>query len=258
VAEDIKQQIADGARPLAPMRRLRACVESWPEAETGAYDPRCCRFPKSCSATIYGEDTVAEEDLEPAELSVVEVDPEPQPAEPVDLLTLIKRWGDHMYRMGVYERARDTERARSVSEEGGSLMRQIKAVIRQHTAESGPVVLSLPQVPPGTVALVGDSSGARFLPTGTAWAYDQSPTGVIALGGLLDAERSVTVEFAPPRGPRTWEQLDGLPTDLPKHIELNGRRYRRAGDGSYVDEKTGGMWDWWSLRGRGEVREVLT
>ena len=101
-------------------------------------------------------------------MTVVEVDPEPQPAEPVDLLTLIKRWGDHMYRMGVYERARDTERARSVSEEGGSLMRQIKAVIRQHTAESGPVVLSLPQVPPGTVALVGDSSGARFLPTGTA------------------------------------------------------------------------------------------
>ena len=129
---------------------------------------------------------------------------------------------------------------------------------RAEEPESGPVVLSLPQVPPGTVALVGDSSGARFLPTGTAWAYDQSPTGVIALGGLLDAERSVTVEFAPPRGPRTWEQLDGLPTDLPKHIELNGRRYRRAGDGSYVDEKTGGMWDWWSLRGRGEVREVLT
>lgn len=50
----------------APERRLRACVERWPDAETCAYDPRCCRFPKSCSATVYDEGTVAEEDLEPA------------------------------------------------------------------------------------------------------------------------------------------------------------------------------------------------
>lgn len=26
-----------------------ACVERWPECEVGAHDPRCCRFPKSCS-----------------------------------------------------------------------------------------------------------------------------------------------------------------------------------------------------------------
>ena len=25
------------------------CVQRWPECEDGAYDPRCCRFPKSCS-----------------------------------------------------------------------------------------------------------------------------------------------------------------------------------------------------------------
>lgn len=25
------------------------CVEAWPECEMGKYDPRCCRFPKSCS-----------------------------------------------------------------------------------------------------------------------------------------------------------------------------------------------------------------
>lgn len=49
-----------------PTRRLRPCVEVWPEAETGAYDPHCCRFPKSCSATIYDEGRVSEEDLEPA------------------------------------------------------------------------------------------------------------------------------------------------------------------------------------------------
>lgn len=44
-------------------RRLRACVERWPGAETGAYDPACCRFPKSCSAGVTRG--AAEEDLEP-------------------------------------------------------------------------------------------------------------------------------------------------------------------------------------------------
>jgi hypothetical protein len=46
-------------------RRLKACVENWPDAEEGAYDPRCCRWPKSCSATIYRPDRVADADLEP-------------------------------------------------------------------------------------------------------------------------------------------------------------------------------------------------
>jgi regulator of replication initiation timing len=26
------------------------CVAKWPECESCLYDPRCCRFPKSCSA----------------------------------------------------------------------------------------------------------------------------------------------------------------------------------------------------------------
>lgn len=45
-------------------RRLRSCVEAWPEAASGGYDPRCCRFPKSCSATVYDESRVREDDLE--------------------------------------------------------------------------------------------------------------------------------------------------------------------------------------------------
>ncbi len=28
------------------------CARRWPDAEVGAYDPRCCRFPKSCSVGI--------------------------------------------------------------------------------------------------------------------------------------------------------------------------------------------------------------
>lgn len=44
--------------------RLKACVENWPECYTMGYDPRCCRFPKSCSATVYDDEYVTEEDLE--------------------------------------------------------------------------------------------------------------------------------------------------------------------------------------------------
>jgi hypothetical protein len=29
--------------------RASDCIKQWPECESGAYDPRCCRFPKSCS-----------------------------------------------------------------------------------------------------------------------------------------------------------------------------------------------------------------
>lgn len=35
--------------PLADGRDS-ACVERWPECGSFLYDPRCCRFPKSCSA----------------------------------------------------------------------------------------------------------------------------------------------------------------------------------------------------------------
>jgi hypothetical protein len=49
---------------LQQPRRLRACVETWPGAETGAYNPRCCRFPKSCSATVYDPELVTDDDLE--------------------------------------------------------------------------------------------------------------------------------------------------------------------------------------------------
>lgn len=37
--------------PPDPNARQRDpyCVKAWPECETGMYDPRCCRFPKSCS-----------------------------------------------------------------------------------------------------------------------------------------------------------------------------------------------------------------
>lgn len=41
--------------PEWPPRRWKACVETWPDAEDGDYNPACCRFPKSCSPYPYRE-----------------------------------------------------------------------------------------------------------------------------------------------------------------------------------------------------------
>jgi len=61
--------------------RLRACVEAWPDAHEGGYDPRCCRFPKSCSADVYDPAHVTAEDLECPAMTA----PEPTPtAEHID------------------------------------------------------------------------------------------------------------------------------------------------------------------------------
>lgn len=35
------------------------CAARWPGAHSFGYDPRCCRFPKSCSATLVEEITDA-------------------------------------------------------------------------------------------------------------------------------------------------------------------------------------------------------
>lgn len=58
--------------PLTPddlqKRRLKVCVEAWSEAESSEYNPKCCRYPKSCSP--YGSmsqvivGTLTEDDLE--------------------------------------------------------------------------------------------------------------------------------------------------------------------------------------------------
>ena len=36
------------------LEREPACVTNWPECFNGGYDPRCCRFPKSCSVQMVG------------------------------------------------------------------------------------------------------------------------------------------------------------------------------------------------------------
>ncbi len=129
-------------------------------------------------------------------------------------------------------------------------------------AESGPVVLSLPQVPDGAVALVGGTSGKRFARHGDdIWGIDGGTTW--RYRDIMFAEGSVTVEFAPPREPRTWPKLDPGVTDLPTRVTVDGWSgvwvlaarpgglYRRTGE----DELPRTLAELIAL---GEVREVLT
>jgi len=64
---------------MSDERRLKSCVERWPGCYTMGYDPRCCRFPKSCSCTVYTLGLNAkEEDLEPVPAEVPKAaEPEP-------------------------------------------------------------------------------------------------------------------------------------------------------------------------------------
>lgn len=39
----------DPAEGTLCVYRERPCVESWRACESGAYNPSCCRWPKSCS-----------------------------------------------------------------------------------------------------------------------------------------------------------------------------------------------------------------
>lgn len=41
--------LEDGPAFVAVDERKKSCTDNWPGAASGEYDPRCCRFPKSCS-----------------------------------------------------------------------------------------------------------------------------------------------------------------------------------------------------------------
>lgn len=293
MAEDIQQQIADGARPrLArvgdviehgqdiPVNvvRLRDMTEdAWRRLAT---DP--------VTYTYMGYD-----DPEPSytadqmgkhkhwwPMTVVEVDPEPQPAERDDGALwcpgFVSRAGvdtdgclrlkgtatgdnqldpepPHWYRC-------DDPEPHAEHGARSKLGRTRCTGLPLPPAESGPLVLTLPVVPDGAVALVGGKSGARWERTTYGW---KSGGYHLTFPAVLDREGSVTVEMAPPREPRVWPKLD-VEADLPAEVEVTGEgiwrrvpgtRLFRQGtllDGTIRD---GTLAD---LRELGEVREVLT
>jgi hypothetical protein len=42
----------EAGRKARALERAPECVAAWPECRSGGYDPRCCRFPKSCSCSV--------------------------------------------------------------------------------------------------------------------------------------------------------------------------------------------------------------
>lgn len=48
------------------IRRESACVQEWAGCDSGEYNPSCCRFPKSCSATSVRNRAYRAGSLEPA------------------------------------------------------------------------------------------------------------------------------------------------------------------------------------------------
>lgn len=89
-----------------------------------------------------------------------------------------------------------------------------------------PSVLSLPQVPPGTVGLIGGKTGERFSKHDGWWEHE--PFHALEprrLGALLDDEGSVTVVK---REPRTWPLIDGAPDGVQAVKGASGNVWRRS------------------------------
>lgn len=154
------------------------------------------------------------------------------------------------------------ERQRLEDAAGGLLKYLTPATLGYRTAEprttSGPLVLTLPQVPDGAVALVGLRTGTRYEPEEEVWRINSW------YGDLPDVLRrehpeGARVEMAPPREPRTWPKIDKPDDDdLPQVIDVEGHgRWRRCSvDGVlFTDGESGTTMG--ELMTWGDVREVL-
>jgi hypothetical protein len=250
-------------------RWVRTTQGGWEQLDRGPSTGRGCRWDELTKCERWFP------------MTVVEVDPEPQPAEPCiaqahneDGVPLWQHLCGYVeaFPIGVLEKTYDHAGGGCDECDSGYPQRgdwrpllsepshRPPGPARPRAAESGSVVLSLPQVPDGAVALVGGESGRRYKLFGEHWTGDGPGTDYLyTLSGLLEREGTVTVEFAPPREPRTWPKLDAAPDDL-EAVEAGDagvlRRHPEHRDG-WVD-KDNVLYYWREVRELGEVREVLT
>lgn len=200
-----------------------------------------------------------------APLHVVEVDPEPQPAgSPREVERGLSDYALHEAVRIAQANTLDEIRRIVGAEQGADLVEAVRAIVGDRTK------LRLPEVPEGTVALVtqdDDGSPVRFVRGRTSGIWLREGWSDSLEWSLLDILRVfdgvVTVEFAPPREPRTWGRIiDDTPADeLPDIVRVarasgpeiwaldrNGV-YFRKGDGVGLTLV--------ELRTLGEVAEVL-
>lgn len=203
-------------------------------------------------------------------LTVVEVDPEPQPAD--DLRTLLLPfWQECATSPDEPDNAALMRWVRLVVESERRAHRNLKdAFVRiealqaeRKPAESGPIVLTLPEVPAEAVALV-----EAVVRAARRWYYENGfKPGYLprhTIGSTRDLKLAVEqlndagFELAPPREPRTWPKLDVIAADV-RAVEVEGhgvfRRSRLAW--TWIKEATQETWSEQAVRELGEVREVL-
>jgi len=125
-------------------------------------------------------------------------------------------------------------------------------------------VLRLSNEPEAAVALIGVKSGRRYEPSRTgsgAWR-DMTTGQTMPYIRVMEREREVRVELAPPPEHRTWPKLDDEPDVLPQVVDvagngrwrlMNGRIYRQGSlaDNTIRDASLA------ELRQLGDVTEVL-
>lgn len=180
-------------------------------------------------------------------VKVVEVDPEPQPAEPKCCGMKAVHLDDCPVGPASESPADSAiidELVAALHVEPDQIVAEVEALRAalyeaRQPAEPGPLALTLPEVPAGAVALYGLRTGTR---------YKADPDGVWRVnswdGDLADVLRrehpeGVTVEFAPPPEPRTWPKLDPAPEDVVAFRGASGVVYRHASDGYWYPESPG-------------------
>jgi hypothetical protein len=105
-------------------------------------------------------------------------------------------------------------------------------------AQPDSLVLSLPEVPEGAVALRGETTGHRWTETEFGRWVDEETGQVRGFLQVLEREHVVRVELAPPREPRTWPKPDDAPKDLRAVQGASGRVYRPH------DQGEDALWYW--------------
>lgn len=124
-------------------------------------------------------------------------------------------------------RERERDEARAAVQSLKAELARVNMLLIEATPQPDPMVLRLPEVPEGTVALTGVESGRRYvLGVVNSWR-DEVTAQVMPLYRVLERERTVRVELAPPREPRTWPKLDDAPQDLIHVRGASGTLYTR-------------------------------
>jgi hypothetical protein len=272
---EIQQQIADGARPrLARVGDVIEHGQDIPANVVRFADREGSSWRRMTAApllwTFMDRDEDADEELRYTlqtlqdrprwwPLKVVEVDPEPQPAEPGLRDQLLSMWQEYATSSDVVDDAHLVRWVNALIENLGYASRRLKRV---EAPESGPLVLTLPQVPDGAVALIGLQTGGRYPATGTAdvWASPDGDGVLYRLGDVLLIERphGVTVEMAPPREPRTWEPI-ATESDLPAEVEVEGwaGTWHLMPGSEFYEQDGSADRTLAALRELGRVREVI-